>query len=553
MLVLFRNTSANQQPANQHNMWVALKTPNRSATVFGDDDDDDDSPPAKRQRFASSPSQDSDENGQTPLGITFKDAPAVIVHEKDPDLGIADSQEDVENEETSSKSDKQLSTNNSPAQDIKDNDKDSPERTSVSSISLDDIPVITSPKDVQTRLGTKYFTFNLREVKAIIRWMRMHRTYKISSHKTEFNELMHHLGYTSASLSQKDQNELRTKLRTKMAALHMNMKKSGAIPDDYDGYDSSGSTVFRPLPFEEWTLMWYKKGWDGSLQKPDQKKYEKIMNERDDSASSRHGGKEGDHGEAEQDGKQASEEEHVPGEEKTEAPNTLYDGEFDGTELFVVEEPSQLHEKEDRPPPKDDESAEANGWNTYLLNKEIIDAQDWNYRAMTAQHLGIDLNDLAVLYPDPFPGYEPPPRESSASPATPTRSVASSVTSTPSTPSPPHTKITDKPDCDESISLEVTDSEDEEKIPGTRAIENANDSDEDKGDDEMEEEDLAYGVDIETGHQSQASTANAGHRTTDTQVTTPAPMTPQRSISRQSRTPRSTTPSMYTAVWSPKE
>ncbi|KAH7417445.1 hypothetical protein BKA64DRAFT_300795 [Cadophora sp. MPI-SDFR-AT-0126] len=436
---------------------------------------------------------------------------------------------------------------------VNNNDKDSPERASVSSINIDDIPVIASPKDVQTRLGNKYFTFNLRENKAIVRWMRMHRTYKISSHKTEFNELMHHLGYTSASLSQKDQHELRTKLRAKMASLHANMKKSGAIPDDNDGYDSSGSNVFRPLPFEEWTLMWYKKGWDGSLLKPGQKKYEKIMREGDDDgASSSHGGKKDDHREAKQDG-EAGEAVLVPGEEQAEAPNTLYDGEFDGTELFVVEEPTALPKKEDRPPPKDNKSTVANGWNTYLLNKEIIDEHDWNYRVVTAQHLGIDLKDLAVLYPDPFPGYNAPPRETAAPPVTPTRSAASSTPSTPSTPSPLPTKVTDRHDSDESISLEVTDSEDEDNVLMARVVEYASDSDEDMGDGEMEDQDLAEDVDMETVHQSQASTANAGNRTTDTQVTTSAPMTPQRPISRQSRTPRSGTPSMYTAVWSPKE
>lgn len=330
-----------------------------------------------------------------------------------------------------------------------------------------------------------------------------------------------------------------------------------AITDDYDGYDSSGSGVFRPLPFEEWTLMWYKKGWDGSLHKPDQKTYEKVMNERDDdAASSKRVGKERDHGEAEEDGDQVNDGENVSGEEQTEALNTLYEGEFDGTELFVVEEPSEIPEKEDRPPPEDDESAESNGWNTYILNKEIIDEHDWNYRVVTAQHLGIDLKDLATLYPDPFPGYEPPSRETSAPPATPTRPDTSTAPSAPCTPSPAPTKSSGRPDSDESISLEVTDAEDEDedRVPGTRAIDYADDSDENMGDDEMDEEDMVDDIGADVGHQSQTSTTTAGHRKNDTQVSTPStPMTPQRSISRQSRTPRSATPTVYSAIWSPKD
>lgn len=227
IFVLFHNTNENDQAANQLKMQAAREPPKRSAAVF---DDDGDSSTAKRQRFASSPSQDSDENGQTPLGITFGDPVPAIVQEKDVEIEIADSQEDAENEKTRTKKfkkAKKASSKKKSVQNINDNEKDSPERASVNLINIDDIPVMTSPKDVLTRLDAKQFMFNQRECKAIVRWMRMHRTYKISSHKTEFNELMHHLGYTSALLSHKDQNELRTKLRTKMAALHTNMKKTG--------------------------------------------------------------------------------------------------------------------------------------------------------------------------------------------------------------------------------------------------------------------------------------------------------------------------------------
>ncbi|KAK0119328.1 hypothetical protein ONS95_008170 [Cadophora gregata] len=547
--VLFWKNRRKPTVAIPYKMWAAPKTPpKRSVTVF----DDDDSPSAKRRRFAISPSQDSDESGQTPLGITFGDTPRVLIQKNGFEMEIVDSQDDVDAEEISAKATKQFYAKKSSAQHV-NNDKDSPERASVSSINIDDIPIIASPKHVQNRLNTKYFTFNLREVKAIVRWMRMHRTYKISSHKTEFNELVHHLGYSSASLSQKDQNELRTKLRTKMGALHANMKKSGALAEDYDGYESSGSTVFRPLPFEEWTLMWYKKGWDGSLHRPYQKKYEAIMNERgDDCASSNDAGKKGAGAQPEQDIENRSEQGHEKTEKQNKTTLTLSDDEFDGTELFMVEETSEVTRKEDRPPPKDDKSRDVDGWNTYLLNKEIIDEHDWNYRIVTAQHLGIDLKELAALYPDPFPGYEHPPRESSAFPVTPTRSVASSAQSTPSTPSPAPTKTTDRPDSDESISLEVTDSEDD-RVPGTRAIQYVNDSDEDMGDDEMEEEDLADDAELHAGHQSQGSTTNAVQHATDTQITTQAPSTPKRPISRQSHTPRSVTPSIYTAIWSPKQ
>ena len=225
--VLFHNTNENEQPASQLEMQAARKAPKRSAAVF---DNDGNSPTAKRQRFASSPSQDSNENGQTPLGITFGDPVPAIAQDKDAEIEIADSQEDIENEETpvkKVKKAKKASSKKKSVHSVNDDEKDSPERASVSSINIADIPVMTSPKDVQIRLGAKQFMFSPRECKAIVRWMRMHRTYKISSHKTEFNELMHHLGYTSALLSQKDQNELRTKLRTKMAALHTNMKKTG--------------------------------------------------------------------------------------------------------------------------------------------------------------------------------------------------------------------------------------------------------------------------------------------------------------------------------------
>ena len=238
-------------------------------------------------------------------------------------------------------------------------------------------------------------------------------------------------------------------------------------------------------------------------------------NERDDdAASSKRVGKERDHGEAEEDGDQVNDGENVSGEEQTEALNTLYEGEFDGTELFVVEEPSEIPEKEDRPPPEDDESAESNDWNTYILNKEIIDEHDWNYRVVTAQHLGIDLKDLATLYPDPFPGYEPPSRETSAPPATPTRPDTSTAPSAPCTPSPAPTKSSGRPDSDESISLEVTDAEDEDedRVPGTRAIDYADDSDENMGDDEMDEEDMVDDIGADVGHQSQTSTTTAGHR-----------------------------------------
>ena len=48
---------------------------------------------------------------------------------------------------------KKASSKKKSVQNINDNEKDSPERASVNLINIDDIPVMTSPKDVLTRLG----------------------------------------------------------------------------------------------------------------------------------------------------------------------------------------------------------------------------------------------------------------------------------------------------------------------------------------------------------------------------------------------------------------
>ncbi|KAH6709087.1 hypothetical protein BKA61DRAFT_738159 [Leptodontidium sp. MPI-SDFR-AT-0119] len=514
---------------------------------------------SKRQRVASVASQDSDENGQNPLGISFGEAevaPFTSAPAESPDLEIADSQEDANDNEEGAK----------PA-----SDKPSPDHISISSDDGKGAVVPPSLNDVKARLAARCFIFNIREIKIIVRWMRMHRTYKVTSHKAQFNELARYLGYTHPSLSQEDQAGLRSKLRVKMASFHINMKKSGAITDEHDGYESSGSNVFQPLPFAEWTQMWYKKSWDGSLNKPDKAKYEAIMNEPDDEDELSSDEENGD-----DQGRDAEKNTPPPSETvapaEAEAPAVVgkshHDDDYDGLEIFVVEEDPQLPDGVEPPPPKEDDFPEARAWNQYLLNKEIIDEHDWNYRVMVALNLGIDLKELAVLYPDPFPGYEPPSREGSASPATPTRTAASTVPSTPgASSSQPFTttgvkevRVFSRPHSDDSISIGSADSDDEEEVPwpeeeGYTEEEMGEDELEDEGEEnnEDEEEDANGDIAMENDNASQASITNTVNGTADTQATSPEPRTPQRSISRQSRTPRSVTPVSYTAVWSPKD
>ncbi|KAG4437854.1 hypothetical protein IFR05_006656 [Cadophora sp. M221] len=540
---------------------------------------------SKRHRVASVASQDSDENGQNALGITFGEAevtPSTSAPEKGPVLEIADSQEDANDKGEVAK----------PA-----SDKPTPDR-SRSSISSDDSKggeVPQTPNDVKARLAGRFFTFNLREIKIIVRWMRMHRTYKVTSHKAQFNELARYLGYTHSSLSPEDQAGLRSKLRVKMASFHINMKKSGAITDEHDGYESAGSNVFLPLPFAEWTKMWYKKGWDGSLIKPDKAKYEAIMNEPDDEDELSSDEENGDDQErdAEKDTPPPAEA-AIPTPAEGDAPAVVGNDGYDGLEIFVVEEEPQLPDGVEYPPPKEDDFPEAKAWNQYLLNKEIIDEHDWNYRVMVAQNLGLDLKELAVLYPDPFPGYEPPAREDSAPATTPTRTAASTVPSSPDAPysqastiiGTKEVRVFSRPQSDDSISIGSADSDDNEDEDVLQP-EKQDYTEEKMGDDELEDEDKEKGevdkdvedkdedseqseddeeeegeneeqgededVPMENDNASQSSNANTINTIADTQAPSPEPRTPQHSVSRQSRTPRSLTPISYTAVWSPKD
>lgn len=206
---LLSNINAIQHPANHISMWAANETMKRPSDVEGE------TYSSKRQRVASVASQDSDENGQNPLGISFGEAevaPFTSAPAESPDLEIADSQEDANDNEEGAK----------PA-----SDKPSPDHISISSDDGKGAVVPPSLNDVKARLAARCFIFNIREIKIIVRWMRMHRTYKVTSHKAQFNELARYLGYTHPSLSQEDQAGLRSKLRVKMASFHINMKKSG--------------------------------------------------------------------------------------------------------------------------------------------------------------------------------------------------------------------------------------------------------------------------------------------------------------------------------------
>ncbi|KAL2072708.1 hypothetical protein VTL71DRAFT_12051 [Oculimacula yallundae] len=318
--------------------------------------------------------------------------------------------------------------------------------------------------DVKRRLSNGKYFFSLHEIKSIARWIRMHRSYRITTHKEDFNDLLTFLGFAEDNLSAKEKQSLRAKLRSKMAYLYSMMLKSGAIPDGMEEYESSGSNVIHPLAFAEWTRMWFKKGWDGSLNKPDQATYEAVMNEPDDDediAAEMEQGSEkvvekgnikiigkgkgkakvqdedaevrpSDKGKGK--GKAKAQDDdlkvHKPAsrlssvetgalraeEERPAAPISHHDDNYDGIEIFVVEEdPLPTANPPPTPTPPKNDFSEARNWDTYLLNKEIIDAQDWNHRIMIAQNLGHDLKDVAALYPDsdPFPGYEAPARQES--------------------------------------------------------------------------------------------------------------------------------------------
>ncbi|KAH7363925.1 hypothetical protein BKA65DRAFT_571963 [Rhexocercosporidium sp. MPI-PUGE-AT-0058] len=533
-------------------MWVAIKTLKRPSDEEGDPSS------SKRQRIASTTFQDSIENGQNALGITFGETEAGLPAnflENDLEIEIADSQEDAEDKNEGAK----------PA-----NDKNIPRLVPLRSDNGKFDLLFQDGDDVKTRLAAKFFTFNIREIKTIVRWMRLHRTYKVTSHKADFNELARYLGYTDPSLSPEDQAGLRSKLRVKMAALQTNMRKTGGITDEADGYESSA--VFQPLPFAEWTKMWYKKGWDGSLSKPDRAKYEAVMNELDDDDDDDHNdpvcSDEEDYFEARghyawEDATSQKASAPAPAEAEAESQvateHSHHDDGYNGPEIFVVEENPQVLLGKELSPPKEDEFAEAKAWNQYLLNKEIIDEHDWNYRVIVAQNLGINLKDLAVLYPDPFPGYEPPAGKDSAPD---TITATSTVPSTPTAPPIPISTSTDsktardlfRPHSEDSISIGSADSACSDKVPHAAAHDYA---EEELGDDELEAEDEDKtedeDVDMLNGHESQASTANSVDSTADTPGTSSEPRTPQRCASHQSRTPRSITPGLYSAVWSPRD
>ncbi|XMA14344.1 hypothetical protein WAI453_007135 [Rhynchosporium graminicola] len=423
---------------------------------------------AKRQKIASSPSQDSDENGGNALGITFG--------EKDGgerELEIADSQ-DVEDMDVDDTTDDELDSEENISEKAKDKvtakpiKKTAAARLPSSRIKSGGSSIPSKPKsgknislsalvsnkgsatnDVKRRLSSAgNFHFDLREFKSIVRWTRMHRTTKVTHHKAEFVELLSHMGFMDAELSTEEQNALKAKVGLKMrTTLNNAMRKAGAITDSHDGYESSGSSVFQPLAFAEWTHWWFKRGWDGSLTKPDKVKYEAVMNEpdSDDEAvtantqqekkqiegkgRAKETAKENGKGKSkvrEQDARvhspvrrysSAESEATVSADLQLEEnisqyPFSHYKEDDNRPELFIVEEPFlEVSEPASPIPPPKNDFPDVTNWNTYLLNKEIIDEHDWNYRVMTAQSLGLDLKAVAALYPDPHPGYEAPPHE----------------------------------------------------------------------------------------------------------------------------------------------
>ncbi|EKD17299.1 hypothetical protein MBM_04876 [Drepanopeziza brunnea f. sp. 'multigermtubi' MB_m1] len=238
------------------------------------------------------------------------------------------------------------------------------------------IPVpINSPQALRSRLAKK-FVFNTSELKMMLRFMRIHRTSKVTGHKEDFAELLQHLGYSNSNLEAKECIQLRTKTQNKIRSLESSLRKSGAIESGYEN---------APLHFAEWTIIWQKPGWDGSISKPSQADYMKAMNINAGAVGVAAG-----------------------------ASGSKPGGVYDGMELFVVEEP----EFSDEPAMGANQSAEDGGyvggsggadpnkWCNRELIQETIDSSDWNYRVVAAQNLGLNLSDHAVLANDPFPGFE---------------------------------------------------------------------------------------------------------------------------------------------------
>ncbi|KAI9053323.1 hypothetical protein LZ554_002284 [Drepanopeziza brunnea f. sp. 'monogermtubi'] len=238
------------------------------------------------------------------------------------------------------------------------------------------IPVpVNTPQVLRDRLAKK-FVFNTSELKMMLRFMRLHRTSKVTGHKEHYAELLKNLGYSNTSLTVKEVAQLKAKNQAKMRGLEYTLRKSGAIESGYEN---------APLHFAEWTIIWLQPGWNGSIVKPSQAEYMKAMKINAGAVAVASG-----------------------------ASGPELGDDYDGMELFVVEESEFL----DEPAMDANQSAEDGGyvggsggadpnkWYNRELIQETIDSSDWNYRVVAAQNLGLNLADYAVLANDPFPGFE---------------------------------------------------------------------------------------------------------------------------------------------------